>query len=292
MSGSFLTLVDDGQVVPLDGSCPIGRQSGNRLLLANERVSRQHALIQWQRIDPTGAGAFLLIDLGSSNGTMLNGARISRPTVLADGDIIEIGGHRIEFRGESPADGCDEETVGSTVLDIVRRPLWLMVGDIVGSTRRSRELPPEEVPRINGAWFKTCRELVEAHGGHMNQYLGDGFFCYWNDTIEAKHHIPGLLRRFTILQRDSQPPFRVVLHFGPTVLGSVPTLTSLNLHGPNVNFAFRMEKLAGSLGVPILLSEEAAAALQLPETRRVEADLSGFDGRHTFVIPGLEPSGD
>ena len=89
MSGSFLTLTDDGQMIPLDGSCPIGRQAGNRLLLPGERVSRQHALIQWQRSDETGTGAFLLIDLGSSNGTMLNGARITRPSALADGDIID-----------------------------------------------------------------------------------------------------------------------------------------------------------------------------------------------------------
>lgn len=288
MSGSFLTLTDDGQMVPLDGSCPIGRQAGNRLLLPGERVSRQHALIQWQRSDETGTGAFLLIDLGSSNGTMLNGARITRPSALADGDIIEIGGHRIEFHGSSAEEALDEETVGSTVLDIVKRPLWLMVGDIVGSTRRSHELPPEDVPRINGAWFKTCREFVEDHGGHMNQYLGDGFFCYWDDTLEAKLHLPQLLRRFAFLQHDSQPPFRVVLHFGLTVLGSVPTLTTLNLHGPSVNFVFRMEKLAGSLGHPVLLSKEAADGLGLPALRRVDEELSGFDGRHAFVVPELK----
>nr|MCU0780108.1 hypothetical protein [Akkermansiaceae bacterium] len=31
-----------------------------------------------------------------------------------------------------------------------------------------------EVARINGNWFKACREVIEAAGGHMNQYLGDG----------------------------------------------------------------------------------------------------------------------
>lgn len=291
MTGSALILKDTGRTIPLAGAVTIGRQSSNLLVLTNDQVSRQHALIQWQRIGTDGDGGFLLIDLGSSNGTQLNGKRIDRPMPLRNGDLIDIGGHGLEFRGSDEAAVSISETLGSTALDIKKRNAWLMVGDLVGSTRRSRELPAEEVPRINGTWFKTCRDLVESHGGHMNQYLGDGFFCYWEDTLETKERLDDLLRRFAAMQRDSQPPFRIVLHFGITVLGSVPTMSSLNLHGANVNFVFRMEKLAGSLKEPVLLSRAAADKLGFAARSHHEAELSGFDGRHAFVVPALGDSG-
>lgn len=51
----------------------------------------------------------------------------------------------------------------------------------IASTRMALELPQEEVARTFGKWFKSCRGVVESHGGQMNQYLGDGFFCYWED---------------------------------------------------------------------------------------------------------------
>jgi class 3 adenylate cyclase len=287
MAGGFLIIAENGSEIPLGGGCTIGRQAGNQIVLGDDRVSRQHALIQWQRTDAEGAGGYLLIDLGSSNGTLLNGVRISRPTVLTDGDAIDIGGHRIDFRGPSGPELTPGETVGSTVLDIRKRSLWLMVGDIIGSTRRSHELPPEEVPRVNGAWFKTCRDLVVDHGGQMNQYLGDGFLAFWEDTLEAKSTLPALLRRFAALQGQGSPDFRLVLHYGQVVLGSVPTLANLNLHGPSVNFVFRMEKLAGSLALPLLLSAEAAKALRMETEASHQATLAGFDGTHDFVVPRL-----
>ena len=48
-------------------------------------VSRQHCLLQ------VSADHVRLRDLGSSNGTLLNGQRISEERTLQDGDLIEIG---------------------------------------------------------------------------------------------------------------------------------------------------------------------------------------------------------
>jgi adenylate cyclase len=281
-------ILPDGMMHVLKGSCTIGRHASNDIPLPNDHVSRQHALLQWQeQREDHGESGFLLVDLGSSNGTYLNDRRIARPVPLKNGDIIELAGSRIEFRSDGTATDLPSGTIVSTLIDIRKRNTWLMVADIVGSTRMAQQMPPEEVPRINGSWFKTCREAVDAHGGHMNQYLGDGFFCYWEDTLEAKRTIPDLLRQFARQRAEASPDFRVVLHFGLTVLGSVPTLSSLNLHGPNVNYVFRMEKLAGSLQEPLLLSEEALQSLGLPVCKTHVAELAGYDGNRTFGVPDL-----
>ena len=63
----------------------------------------------------------------------------------------------------------------------------------------------------------------------------------------------------------------MVLHRGPSVPGSVPTMAVLTLHGPKVNFVFRMERLAGKLDKWLLLSEPASAGLRLGDASVVAA---------------------
>jgi len=37
-----------------------------------------------------------------------------------------------------------------------------------------------------GGWLATCNEIIEAHEGTIDKYLGDGFFAYWReDTITS-----------------------------------------------------------------------------------------------------------
>ena len=64
----------------------IGRGAGCDLTLANNRISRRHCEIHLLR------GTAWLSDLGSTNGTIVNGRPITLPTPLRDGDLIQIGG--------------------------------------------------------------------------------------------------------------------------------------------------------------------------------------------------------
>ncbi len=75
-----------GLRVPLLGRLTIGRAAENILCLPEVGVSRQHAVIE-----PTEDG-WLLRDLRSTNGTYLNGLRITTPVVLSHGDVITIRG--------------------------------------------------------------------------------------------------------------------------------------------------------------------------------------------------------
>ena len=78
--------VDLGKVCFLDGGpLTIGRGAAD-LVLATGDASRRHA-----RITPEG-GELVLEDLGSANGTFINGVRVSTPTRLRVGDRLQIGG--------------------------------------------------------------------------------------------------------------------------------------------------------------------------------------------------------
>lgn len=62
----------------------IGRNAGNDLVIVDPEVSRRHAHILRHE------GQFIVEDLGSTNGTFVNGARVSTQTSLQDGDVIEL----------------------------------------------------------------------------------------------------------------------------------------------------------------------------------------------------------
>ena len=63
----------------------IGRTPGNDLILADLGVSRHHAEL---RKSPTGS--YEIVDLGSHNGTFVNGKRVSQ-AMLTEHDIVNIG---------------------------------------------------------------------------------------------------------------------------------------------------------------------------------------------------------
>src|SRR5438552_3999487 len=82
----------NGARCAVHGSCSLGRSATNHVALAGEKVSRYHALIQ--QPDPND---FWLLDLGSCNGTWLNGRRVSQATRLYDRDQIAIGPYVLTF---------------------------------------------------------------------------------------------------------------------------------------------------------------------------------------------------
>ena len=79
-----------GTVIPIDpGANIFGRAEGH--ILPDEHVSRRHARIN------AVSGEYMLIDLGSSNGTVVNGQKITGAVILQHGDVIQFGGTIMGF---------------------------------------------------------------------------------------------------------------------------------------------------------------------------------------------------
>jgi predicted component of type VI protein secretion system len=81
-----------GRMVALAGPVTVGRAGDADLVLADELVSRHHA-----RITPSGSGA-IVEDLGSRNGTFVNGEAVPGPTHLTPGDQLQLGVTLVELR--------------------------------------------------------------------------------------------------------------------------------------------------------------------------------------------------
>ena len=86
---------DGPELVPLDGDrITIGSHDSNEVVLAADRtVSRLHAVLE---AFPAG---WSLRDMGSRNGTFVNGQKLSGERVLAPGDEVRIGRTRVVLRG-------------------------------------------------------------------------------------------------------------------------------------------------------------------------------------------------
>ncbi len=85
-------MLPTGDRVPLgEYTVSIGRQHDCTVVLADPNVSRRHA-----EVAPSGTG-FMVTDLGSTNGTSVNGTRISGSHQLTDGDELRFGNTVMHF---------------------------------------------------------------------------------------------------------------------------------------------------------------------------------------------------
>ncbi len=85
-------------VLPEDRQILIGRAEGNDLRLSDRSVSRSHARLVYE------AEHFMLADVGSSNGTLLNGKRIEGFKILQYGDRLQVGDFEFIFEEYAPVE--------------------------------------------------------------------------------------------------------------------------------------------------------------------------------------------
>jgi two-component system, NtrC family, response regulator HydG len=89
--------IEKGEAVPnryelnANEAITLGRSRNNNIVLRDEHASRQHAQLRWEN------DAWLIQDLGTLNGTYVNGERIAEPRALEHGQIIGIADMRLRF---------------------------------------------------------------------------------------------------------------------------------------------------------------------------------------------------
>lgn len=88
---TVLRVVEFGQERIFEGTAPlvIGRDRHAQLVLPDSEVSRRHARLETQN------GTVYVRDMGSSNGTFLNGRRLASAIEIREGDAIDVGTTRV-----------------------------------------------------------------------------------------------------------------------------------------------------------------------------------------------------
>ena len=269
-----------GERIVLHGNCRLGRAPENQVVVNALNASRFHAAIHAQDGDE-----FWLLDLDSANGTFLNGHRLLRPAQLRDGHRIMIGEATFVFRQmvKMEAGPRRAEANEATIVEFREQPTWLLMADMQGFSDLCRNEAMRDVAVTLSEWFRESQRLIEQRGGRIGKYLGDGFLAYWMPSNGGAAEVAETLRELHGRDTGGALKFRFVVHHGAVMFGGAATLGEERMMGPEVNFIFRLEKLASGLGLPFCLSQAAHERLAplLPAAPvDGEHELKGSPGRH------------
>ncbi len=278
-NGAYAAWLDVGdRPFPLVGkTLSLGRGRDNNVVFTSTKVSRRHALVHAQ-----GGAEFSLVDLGSSNGTHLNGRRVIQPISLQHGDVIQIGEQSLVFRLEIPQTLEEANYMTQTqrtVREVKEMTCWFLLLDIQNFVELSSRMTAEELAQMVGAWLAECQRLIENHGGTVSKFLGDGLLVYWNGRFCDCASVAEAVNALRSLQARRQPPFRWALHFGTAVFGAAAAPGELSALGQDLNFLFRIERLAAANQFGSIISEAAQAKI---------GSLLGAQPLGSFPLKGLE----
>lgn len=249
----------------------VGRGDDNNFVLPDRWISRNHAMLQ--RME---TGDFYLIDLGSRNGSFVNGRRVSVPVTLNNADRLTFGQTELEFYAPEvnplPDEslGNDSQEFTATATLHVRRLISVLVVDIRNFTGMTRQIDEKILSEVIGTWFRCAGDIIREYGSWVDKYIGDAVMAVWihgpqgvssEEMIRIAHALNALHKMTSELHlRYPLPsPIRIgaglntgYAMVGNTGSGDRPDYTAL---GDTVNAAFRLESSTKQIGKDIALGE-------------------------------------
>jgi class 3 adenylate cyclase len=259
--------LEDGKVLEIGRKANAASQK--RLVLPIPEVSGNHAEIR------SSSDGWCIRDLGSTNGTRLNGDWLApgQEYPLKNGDLIKIA--QIDLQVNLPNDNgaagrrvhVEEDEHEKTQFHIKLINATILVGDIRSFTSlmETYSSSPERVMHAAQRVFQQLSDEVKRHHGQVEKVAGDAIMAYWqgSDSPQSEHNMCAYQACYTALQvknsvqeiarNKTSWPFEgfplqvdVALATGPVaagVLGSAKANPALL--GDTANLAFRLEKMIG-----------------------------------------------
>jgi class 3 adenylate cyclase len=171
--------------------------------------------------------------------------------------------------------------------DLDREELTICFCDLVGFTKLSERLDPPDIALILNAHFERLYNIVRAHGGTIDKFIGDAMLAYFREPVEAFLASKKMVQesRSVRLKTDWNLPIqvRVGLNTGPVALANlgVDEIRQRTVLGEHVNFAQRMQSAAPPHS--ILLSERTLSKLPHTMIRSLEPIQVEIKGRRDPV---------
>jgi len=264
----------EDRVIACSPLLTIGRTPPNDIVIPHPKVSRSHALIRMLK-----PGEYYIIDVGSTNGTFLNGKRVVTPTLLKDLDAITFEDCVLTFRSglrASLAPDEDEEgqlSVTMTSMGVQMEAITLLVCDIRNYTPISESMSSSELASLMARWFKMATKAIDECSGTIDKFIGDAIMVRWSagtgrsDPSAVMNALRTALKLNAICLQINAAftrlphPFKlgVGINTGPAVLGSIggSGYREYTVIGDSVNVAFRFETESKSLGKDVVVGPES-----------------------------------
>jgi adenylate cyclase len=282
-------------------SWTLGRGSENDIPLSDKCASRNHAMFQI-----VGQSNYFLIDLGSRNGSFVNGRRVTIPINLKNGDRVTLGDTNLEFYCPEITTASDigisqtEETDAvATAMLHKRQLITVLVVDIRDFTKLTQQMDEHILSEAIGTWFRRAGEIIDRHGSWVDKYIGDAVMTVWihdtektSDTISTQEMLKVYRALYELYEMSNELnqqfelpfPLRVGagLNTGYAMVGQMgtsehPDYTAL---GDTVNAAFRLESSTKQLGMDVAIGSATYAntpyaAVLLP-LKQYSVSLKGY----------------
>lgn len=286
------------------GMCSIGRGFENDIVLDDGLASREHAMIR-----RNATGQCVLSDLGSRNGTRLNGRPVTSVLPLNDGDQILIGKHRMFFVQDAsgletpaPISGASDQATQFLLSETLAT---VLVVDIRGFTVISQILGEKRISEMMSEIFRSAGQILDRQNAWSQKFIGDAIMAVWTHTNDRMAPAE-LLRVFDVIG-EFQEMFRPLhrqfdllkpLEFGCGIntgfcsIGNVGSASAADFTamGDTVNKAFRLETASKESGCNILIGQQVFEYLSPPLApekwpESAELTLKGYDGvEHGFPL--------
>jgi adenylate cyclase len=275
----------------------VGRSEDSSIVLDSTLASRNHAVLQIVELK------FCVIDLGSRNGTFVNGRRAITPVTLSSGDEITFGetNSKIFFEPVSTPIIDKDNNVGTqktTVMLNRRRLTTVLVVDIRDFTILTRKLKEKVLSEVIGTWFGKATEIINNHSSWVDKYIGDAVMAVWvhkeisedgkidpSEIYQVFQSLYALHKMSDELNNQFSLPFRLRVGAGiNTGFATVGQIGAGNRAeytaiGDTVNQAFRLESITKEIGLDIALGDSTyfhCANSHLP-FNQYQVTLKGYD---------------
>jgi class 3 adenylate cyclase len=198
------------------------------------------------------------------------------------------------------------ETPGALALGGERREITAMMSDLRGFTAISEKYSPEQVVTMLNRYFEPMVEIIQKHGGTIDDILGDGMFIMFGAPLRMQDHASRAVACAIDMQlamegvnkanlRDGLPPLEmgIGLNAGEVIIGNIGSekRAKFSAIGSPVNMAARVESYTtgGQLLVSSSVYQPLAEILEVGKQMEVKA--KGLKGTME-VIEVLGIAGD
>jgi adenylate cyclase len=177
--------------------------------------------------------------------------------------LPEGAARRVAFEGPS------EQVVAET------REATVMLVDLRNFSAYCEAREPEDAATVLHLFYTTLDRIVTAHGGVVEQMLGDGLTAVWNGSNPCEQHAHKAVQAAEVIWKEAvaqlpkvasrkTPPLDIGIGIetGPVMVGSFgPARRRVHtVMGEAVSVASRLENLTAELGYPVLIGPKAHAA--------------------------------
>lgn len=187
----------------------------------------------------------------------------------------------------------------SSSINARRCDVTLLSADLRNFSAFGEARPPEESAALLHFFFIRATEIVERHGGRIQEFKGDGLLAVWDgqNAFSARAALVTAQEMLDAIHRDmpQQPPagleplaLGIGIEQGPALMGSIGPAQrrTHTLLGDTVTITLRIQEMTAELSQPILLGECVARQLSdlKPESQGSYL-LNGLRIPHTLFAP-------